>query len=90
MSSNSDDKPEFPDVPDFEFVRLIGKGAYGQVFAAYDNFAASHDDPKARRRLVAVKVVDVTDKQRAYLANEVDVLSSLDHPCIVKYLRVSP
>ena len=62
MSNDSEAKSEFPEIPDFDFIRLIGKGGYGQVYVAYDNESIKYNGKKSKRRLVAVKVINMTDK----------------------------
>ncbi len=65
----------------FELLRVIGEGAFGRVYEARD---AEHD------RRIALKILQsdrrVDDEMKDYFLREIEVMSGLDHPHIVKAL----
>ena len=61
---------------------MIGKGAYGKVFSAQ-----SKVDPDV---YVAIKVLNkkkMKQRELKVIGQEVQILSTLDHPNIVKYFE---
>jgi len=84
----------------FERVRDLGEGAYGEVFLARQRVAAGTAEEHSGR-LVAVKRVrkpnpgvgldeEGADSQQSLeeFRLEVDLMKSLDHPCICRLLQV--
>ncbi len=64
----------------FEFRKVLGHGKYGQVFLA-QSFESG--------QLVAIKAVHKKDSSisTSEVKKEIDILSQVDHPNIVKYLE---
>jgi tetratricopeptide (TPR) repeat protein len=61
----------------FELLALVGEGGMGSVFRAHD---------RARDAIVAVKLLRDDRADRARFEREATLLSSLDHPGIVRYV----
>lgn len=61
----------------FVFKELLGQGRFGRVFLA----------ESAEGKQVAVKVVSKESSPNSLLMEEVRILSEVDHPSIIKYLR---
>ncbi|MDR3547486.1 MAG: protein kinase [Candidatus Pacebacteria bacterium] len=64
----------------FEFKKVLGHGKYGQVFLATSSESG---------QLVAIKAIrkSVSDFSTEQLTKEIDILSQVDHPNIVKYIE---
>lgn len=71
--------------PEIEFLHRIGRGAFGEVFAARNNATG---ETIAVKRLVVSKDQQCRDtsKMLQKLEREITVMRELDHPNIVKYL----
>lgn len=76
-------------------VRVLGQGGFGSVILGRRKADAPSTDqlhnPHADADLVAIKVVgsqDVTDSDVGYAHREMDILAELQHPHIMKVLRV--
>ncbi|XP_065352278.1 serine/threonine-protein kinase Nek8-like [Cloeon dipterum] len=72
---------ERPEIPGYEKVRTVGKGAFG-LAVVYRR--------KMDSRLVVIKevfVADIDPAERQQALNEVQVLASLNHPNIIRYIR---
>lgn len=74
----------WPDIyKEIEFIKLIGQGSFAKVYSASD---------LQSKRKVAVKVVDkrkVTEINcRKMIDKELEIISSIDHPNIVKFHRL--
>ena len=77
----------------YEPIRVLGKGGFGSVIlgrrrkqANDENGNSENDDPTE----VAIKVVgskDVTDADLGYAHREMDILTELSHPNIMKLIR---
>lgn len=68
----------------YQLIRLVGKGSYGQVAEAFDT---------VRQKKVAIKkIINVFDQEidckRLY--REIHILRRLDHPQVIKLLDVIP
>eukprot|EP00523_Entomoneis_sp_CCMP467_P015197 CAMPEP_0168771926 /NCGR_PEP_ID=MMETSP0725-20121227/3690_1 /TAXON_ID=265536 /ORGANISM="Amphiprora sp., Strain CCMP467" /LENGTH=444 /DNA_ID=CAMNT_0008821423 /DNA_START=11 /DNA_END=1345 /DNA_ORIENTATION=- len=69
----------------YEPVRHLGKGGFGSVI-----LGKRKDDPNASPKFAALKVVgseDVTKQEVGYAHRELDILSELSHPNIMKVLE---
>ncbi len=70
-----------PNIGDYRVIGRIGSGGYGVVFLGFDSLT---------NRRVAIKVAHpawLVDKDAEELAREAKILSSLDHPHIVRFLE---
>ena len=65
-------------IEEYRLVRLLGRGATGQVYLAHDSLLD---------RLVAVKFVHVADPQRVF--EEARAIARLQHPNVVAIYRVA-
>lgn len=69
---------ETPIAHDYDIQQEIGKGGFGSVFRAMD---------KKTSEVRAVKKISkalLNDEEKSNLVNEFEILSSLDHPNIIK------
>ena len=67
----------------YEFISMLGNGNFGKV--------RLYRDRKQKDLLFAIKTLKKQTLTRSYfdlIKNEVDILSNLDHPNIVKYFGV--
>lgn len=74
-------------VSEFEPLSVLGKGGFASVVLA----RRKHPDPAASKRdnLVAIKIIggrNATKQERGYAHREIDILSELSHPRIMKLL----
>ena len=63
----------------YEFVKSIGQGMYGQVFLA------KHKTENKHYAIKRINFKDINDKDRKNIENEVRLLKELRHPNIVSY-----
>ena len=75
----------------YEPVRILGKGGFGSVILGRRKPDAPVDDDNSKAdREVAIKVVgskQVTDEDLGYAHREMDILTELSHPHIMKLIR---
>ena len=63
----------------YKGIKQVGKGAFGTANLIFNERTGTYYIAKE------VNIGGMTDKQKAEVQNEIDILSSLDHPNIVKY-----
>jgi serine/threonine-protein kinase len=72
---------DWPEIPGFELIELLGEGGGGRVFKA--------EQLKAGRRVVAIKVLHGVSKlERERMKREAESLGRISHPNIVKIYEV--
>ena len=70
----------------FKYVKLgkkLGEGAYGQVFQGLST--KDHEFIVVKKIPVPEHIAQQKSKQSKEILNEIDTLSKLEHPNIVKY-----
>ena len=70
------------DIKDLNFIKLIGKGTFAEVYLV--------KDIKNNKLLVAKKlnIKYLSDKEKFYLQNEINILKMFQHPNIIKLYTV--
>ena len=76
-------KDKLVDYNDFEIIKRIGRGGFGEVFLA---------EHKASGLLCALKTLytqNMTSQERKYFIREVDILSRINNPFLLRFLGFS-
>ena len=60
----------------YKIQKIIGKGAFGVVYKAFELFSG---------RMVAIKQIPVNSENKKFVIKEIELLKNLEHPNIVKY-----
>ena len=77
---------EFLDLKRFKKQRKIGQGSFGQVFKVVEN-----DTEDIFAAKISFAKLDVNDKKFfTNLKREVNILSKLNHPSVLKFIGYSP
>ena len=67
----------------YEYISILGNGAFGKV--------RLYQDKNNKKLLYAIKTLKksgITDYEFDLIKNEIEILSNMDHPNIVKYFGV--
>lgn len=76
----------------YRFVELLGKGAFGSVYRATKKGFSAHEERTCAVKELALEDVHIfgatkqeQDEAKAAIAEEMKILSEMDHPGIVRY-----
>eukprot|EP01024_Parvocaulis_polyphysoides_P053220 TRINITY_DN52949_c0_g1_i2.p2 TRINITY_DN52949_c0_g1~~TRINITY_DN52949_c0_g1_i2.p2 ORF type:complete len:177 (-),score=11.24 TRINITY_DN52949_c0_g1_i2:744-1274(-) len=80
IANTEQQQQQLPPAARYEFIQLLGKGAYGQVWKARDKITLD---------LVTVKVIQVAEQEEQEfdkIQREIAHLKECNHPNVVRYL----
>ena len=85
-SNGNESKKELINLADFILQNLIGQGAFGKVFKikeikSSETYAA---------KILSTKIENLSEDQLIDISRELNIMSKLNHPSVLKYIGFSP
>ena len=67
----------------YKKLELLGKGGFSEVYSC-----RSKKDPSVVNAVKIISKQDMTEDDLYYILNEIDILSKIDHPNIVRFFEL--